>query len=100
MRAENVTNTLDMALEASGCASASVKHRPRLLSDNGPSYIAEELAGYIEANDHMIGTPFGLHCNDLTFERWVFMPCAVDIEKKVAPSDSTPSRTGSVIASG
>ncbi len=60
MRAEDVTETLDMAVEASGSASASVKHRPRLLSDNGPSYIAEELAHYIEANSmsHVRGAPF------------------------------------------
>ena len=60
MRAEDVTETLDMALEASGCASASVKHRPRLLSDNGPSYIAEELADYISAKkmSHVRGAPF------------------------------------------
>jgi transposase InsO family protein len=49
MRAEDVTNTLDLALEASGCDSATVLHKPRLLSDNGPSYIAGELAEYIEA---------------------------------------------------
>ena len=35
-------------------------HRPRLLSDNGPSYIAEELANYISAKDmrHVRGAPF------------------------------------------
>ncbi len=49
MRAEDVTDTLDMALAASGCDSATVLHKPRLLSDNGPSYIAGELAEYIEA---------------------------------------------------
>lgn len=43
MRAEDVTETLDMALAASGCDHANVLHRPRLLSDNGPSYIAGEL---------------------------------------------------------
>ena len=37
MRAEDVTNTLDAALKASGCDSATVLHKPRLLSDNGPS---------------------------------------------------------------
>lgn len=50
MRAEDVTDTLDMALAASGCDHATVQHKPRLLSDNGPSYIAGELAEYIEAN--------------------------------------------------
>ena len=40
MPAEDVTNTLDIALAASGCDSAKVLHKPRLLSDNGSSYIA------------------------------------------------------------
>src|SRR3546814_9324450 len=31
MRAEDVTDTLDLALEASGCDSATVLHKPRLL---------------------------------------------------------------------
>lgn len=35
MRAEDVTDTLDRALAASGCDSATVLHKPRLLSDNG-----------------------------------------------------------------
>jgi putative transposase len=37
MRAQDVTDTLDIALAASGCDQAHVQHRPRLLSDNGPS---------------------------------------------------------------
>ena len=36
MRAEDVTDTLDLALAASGCDQANVLHKPRLLSDNGP----------------------------------------------------------------
>lgn len=40
-----------MALAASGCDGAIVlHHKPRLLSDNDPSYIAGELTEYIEAN--------------------------------------------------
>ena len=60
MRAEDVTDTLDLALVASGCASANVHHRPRLLSDNGPCYIAGELAEYIKAQrmSHVRGAPF------------------------------------------
>ncbi len=59
MRAEDVTDTLDLALAASGCDHATVLHKPRLLSDNGPSYIAGELAEYIEANkmSHVCGAP-------------------------------------------
>jgi putative transposase len=44
MRAEDVKATLDMALTASGLDQATVLHRPRLLSDNGSSYIAADLA--------------------------------------------------------
>ena len=60
MKAEDVTETLDMALTASGCEHAHVKHRPRLLSDNGPSYIAEELVDYLGKTgmDHVRGAPF------------------------------------------
>src|SRR3546814_9212856 len=50
MRAEDVNETLDLALAASGCDSDTVLHKHRLLSDNGPSYIAGELAEYIEDN--------------------------------------------------
>jgi putative transposase len=71
MRAEDVTDTLDMALAASGCDQAHVRHKPRLLSDNGPSYIAGELAEYIEAQrmSHVRGAP----CHPQTqgkIERW------------------------------
>jgi transposase InsO family protein len=33
MKAGDVTDTLELALEASGCDSATVHHKPRLLSD-------------------------------------------------------------------
>ena len=35
MKADDVTDTLNLALKASGCDSAKVIHKPRLLSDNG-----------------------------------------------------------------
>ena len=59
MRAEDVTDTLELALTASGCDHVRVLHKPRLLSDNGPSYIARELAEWIEANgmSHVRGAP-------------------------------------------
>jgi putative transposase len=37
MRADDVTDTLDMALQASGCDCAAVVHKHRLPSDNGSS---------------------------------------------------------------
>jgi putative transposase len=38
MKAEDVTQTLELALKASGCESDQVANQPRLLSDNGASY--------------------------------------------------------------
>jgi len=71
MQAGDVTDTLDMALAASGCDHATVLHRPRLLSDNGPCYIAGELAEYLEAKkmDHVRGAPFHPQTQG-KIERW------------------------------
>ena len=44
MKTSDVTETLDLALQASGCDQAHVAHKPRLLSDNGSSYVSGELA--------------------------------------------------------
>jgi putative transposase len=71
MRAEDVTDTLELALTASGCDSARVLHKPRLLSDNGPSYIAAELAEWIHANgmSHVRGAPLHPQTQG-KIERW------------------------------
>jgi transposase InsO family protein len=47
---EDVTNTLDIAMAASGCDSAKVVHKPDLLSDNGSSSIAGDRAEYLDDN--------------------------------------------------
>lgn len=59
MRAEDVTDTLSLALAASGCDRVEVTHKPRLLSDNGASYIAGELAQWLDDKgmDHVRGAP-------------------------------------------
>lgn len=59
MKAEDVTDTLTLALRASGCDSARVVKRPRLLSDNGPCYVAGELADWLETHEmgHVRGSP-------------------------------------------
>ncbi len=48
MQASDVTDTLDLALAASGLDQITVAHRPRLLSDNGASYIAGDLAEWLD----------------------------------------------------
>ena len=59
MRAGDVTDTLELALAASGCDTAKVLHRPRLLSDNGASYVAGDLARWLESKGiaHIRGAP-------------------------------------------
>lgn len=60
LRASDVTDTLELALQASGCNNAVVRHRPRLLSDNGSCYISGEFAGWLKDKrmDHVRGAPF------------------------------------------
>ena len=59
MGADDVSATLDIALAASGCDSVALRHKPRLLSDNGPGYIADDLAKYLGKHgmDHVRGAP-------------------------------------------
>ena len=60
MAASDVTDTLELALQASGLDDVTVKHRPRLLSDNGPSYIASDLSDWLGEHDmkHTRGKPY------------------------------------------
>ncbi len=59
MKAKDVTETLEMALQASGCDHARVAHKPRLLSDNGSSYISGDLADWLDDKgmEHVRGAP-------------------------------------------
>jgi transposase InsO family protein len=60
MKVEDVTATLDLALKASGLDQATVIHRPRLLSDNGSSYISADLAKWLGGQnmEHVRGAPY------------------------------------------
>ena len=71
MRASDVTDTLNLALEASGCDQATVRHKPRLLSDNGPSYVSSDLATWLDNKkiDHIRGAPFHPQTQG-KIERW------------------------------
>ena len=71
MAADDVTATLDLALEASGLDQATVIHRPRLLSDNGPSYVSTDLAKWLDGQDmdHVRGAPYHLMTQG-KIERW------------------------------
>ena len=71
MTTQDVTDTLDLALKASGCDQARVIHKPRLLSDNGPGYVSAELAEYLDENgmDHTRGAPYHPQTQG-KIERW------------------------------
>jgi transposase InsO family protein/transposase-like protein len=60
MAASDVTATLDLALKQSGLDKLDIKQRPRLLSDNGPSYISSDLKDWLKDHDmkHTRGRPY------------------------------------------
>ena len=83
MKVGDVTETLNMALQASGLDQARVVHRPRLLSDNGPSYISANLADWLAKQNmgHIRGAP----CHPQTqgkIKRWRIL-----LEKHYLPGD-------------
>ena len=71
MRASDVTETIELALAASGCEQAIVQHKPRLLSDNGSCYISGELAEWMQKQEmeHIRGAPFHPQTQG-KIERW------------------------------
>ena len=71
MAASDVSDTLDDALSFTGLDQVKVKHKPRLLSDNGPSYIASDLADYLDDKgmDHTRGRPYHPQTQG-KIERW------------------------------
>jgi transposase InsO family protein len=68
---EDVTDTLDLALQASGCDQVHVAHKPRLLSDNGSSYVSSDLADWLKDKGikHSCGAPYHPQTQG-KIERW------------------------------
>jgi putative transposase len=60
MTAADVTETLRLALNAAGLDHAAVRQRPRLLSDNGPSYLSGQLSAWLDEHgmSHTRGQPY------------------------------------------
>jgi transposase InsO family protein len=60
MTAGDVKQTLDLAVDKTGVDNVHVRHRPRLLSDNGPCYLSGELKQYLEDRgiEHTRGAPY------------------------------------------
>lgn len=60
MAADDVKNTLEVAVAKAGVSGVKVRPRPRLLSDNGPCYLAGDLKTYLEEQGigHTRGWPY------------------------------------------
>ena len=71
MKTDDVMATLDLALAASGLDHVTVVHRPRLLTDNGSSYLAGDLAEWLEEKGmtHIRGAPYHPQTQG-KIERW------------------------------
>ena len=89
MAATDVQETLELALKCSGLQRARVRHRPRLLSDNGPAYLSKELKGFLRRKDmeHTRGAPY----HPMTqgkIERWHrTMKNVVKLQNYYSPSE-------------
>jgi transposase InsO family protein len=60
MSSEDVKELLDLAITKTGVDRIKVRNRPRLLSDNGPCYISNELKEYMREKElaHIRGRPY------------------------------------------
>lgn len=60
MAATDVQDILDESIAFTGVDRIKVKHKPRLLSDNGPCYLSKQLATYMDDHEmkHVRGAPY------------------------------------------
>jgi len=60
MAAVDVKDTLDLAIQQTGITNVKARYRPRLLSDNGPCYLAKDLQEYLADMEmtHTRGRPY------------------------------------------
>ena len=60
MGSRDVEETLNLAVAKTGVQHIKVKHRPRLLSDNGSAFVSEALANYLAKHNihHVRGAPY------------------------------------------
>lgn len=71
MTSKDTADTLELALQKTGFDNVKVKNRPRLLSDNGPSYVSSELANWLTDHgmEHTRGAPYHPQTQG-KIERW------------------------------
>ena len=89
MSAADVTATLELALQAAGLDQADPERRPRLLSDNGPSYVAGDLSNWLEGQGmrHTRGKPYHPMAQG-KIERWhLSLKSRILLENYYLPGD-------------
>jgi len=71
MTSKDTADTLELALDKTGFDNVKVRNRPRLLSDNGPSYVSSELADWLKEHgiEHTRGRPYHPQTQG-KIERW------------------------------
>ena len=71
MSASDVSDTINDGLQKTGLDEITIKHKPRLLSDNGPCYVSGELAEYLKSKNmtHTRGRPYHPQTQG-KIERW------------------------------
>ena len=89
MNAQDVEDTLNIALKKAEIDRVKVYHKPRLLSDNGPAYHSAELAKFLKERriKHIHGAPY----HPMTqgkIERWHrSMKNVVKLQNYYSPSE-------------
>ena len=60
MGSTDVEETLNIAVAKTGVQHIKVRHRPRLLSDNGPAFVSDALKKYLKHYQmkHVRGAPY------------------------------------------
>ena len=89
MKADDVTDTLELALRASGLEQVEGDHRPRLRSDGESSYISAELASWLQGKGmkRVRGAPYHPRTQG-KIERWQqTLENCILLENYVLPAD-------------
>lgn len=89
MASTDVEETLNLALDKAGLHEVKVKARPRLLSDNGPAFISEALATYLEGQQmkHIRGAPYHPQTQGKIERYHRSMKSIVKLDNYYSPSD-------------
>jgi putative transposase len=98
MGATDVTETLDEAIAITGVDQVKGKHRPRLLSDNGPAYLSGELREYLgdRGMGHTRGAPYHPQTQGKIERYHRTMKNGVKLQHYYFPEESKMALTGFV----